>query len=133
MVKSNPKEGYMKKEFRWFGRLLCLVLVSALPLTMVACESDDDEGDDPDTAPVSITGDARFTAQNLSGDTSTVYFDGDYIGSVGPRESRTWDVPSGSHTIRIDNAEKDNSDDLDMTITFQAGQIVTLPFDWDDD
>ena len=123
----------MKKDFRWFIRLLCLLLVSALPLAMVACESEDnDEGDDPDAAPVSITGDAQFTAQNLSGDASTVYFDGDYIGTVGARESRTWDVPVGTHTIRIDNAEKDNSEDLDWTIEFEAGHNVTLPFDWDD-
>ena len=121
----------MKKDFRWFVRLLCFALVSLLPLMMTACEGDD-EGDDPDAAPVSITGDAQFTAQNLSGDASTVYFDDEYIGTVGARESRTWDVPSGSHKIRIDNAEKDNSDDWKQTIDFQAGQNYVLQFDWDD-
>ena len=120
----------MKKEYRWFVRLLCFVLVSALPLVMVACEGDDG-GDDPGEE-VPITGDSQLRMQNLSGDATTVYFDGNYIGTVGEHASRTWDVPSGFHTIHIDNAEKDNSEGADKFVTFEAGHIHTIQFDWDD-
>ena len=120
----------MKKKFRWFVRLLCFALVSLLPLMMAACESDG--GDDPDTEPVAISGDSQLTMQNLSGDATTVYFDGDYIGTVDAKAAKTWDVPTGTHTIHIDNAEKDNSEGADKIVDFVAGQNHIIQFDWED-
>ena len=54
-----------------------------------------------------------------------IYFDGDYIGRVESKKSRTWSVPSGSHHFK---ASSSSARDHERNITFYPGEttVVTL-------
>ena len=121
----------MKKTFE-FGRVAVIGLALAMMLITSACESGGG-GDSPDSEAASITGDAGMLMINNSSDETTVYFDGVYIGNVSGDGSRQWDVPAGSHVVRIDNAERDNSDDVEQRFSFRSGYTTTIHFDWEEE
>lgn len=108
---------------------ICLALIAVL--LMPACESGG--GDSPDSDEAAITGNAAMLLINDSSDESTIYFDGLYIGNVEGDGSREWSVPSGSHVVRIDNAERDNSDAVEQSFSFRDGYVTTIHFDWEEE
>ena len=91
------------------------------------------QGDDPDQEEVALTGDSTLLANNISSFDSTVYFNGQFLGVVGGDTSRSWTVPAGNHQVRVDNAERDNSEDLSQNYTFTSGQTTSITVDWEFD
>ena len=81
-------------------------------------------GDDPGSAEW-ITGDSALTVENPLWDDHTVYFDGQYIGKVDRESTRTWEVPSGVHEIRVDNAER-RTDDYRGSYYFEPARATLL-------
>jgi len=105
----------MRRPLGW--GLCCAVAVIGL---LTSC----DEGDKPG-APVWITGDSALTVENPLGDDYTVYFDGKYIGSVDSNSTRTWEVPSGAHSVQVDNEDRD-TDDYRGSYYFEPARATLL-------
>jgi len=99
----------------WFALLLPVLL-------FCGC----DGGDDPGMAAVPISGDAVLTVENPTDEDHTVYFDGQFIGKAHSNSARTWTVPSGLHQIRIDNAERDETDAFDGSYYFSPAEAIIL-------
>ena len=53
---------------------------------------------------------------------TNIYFDGDYIGTVAPGATGSWNVPTGRHTVRFTNAEKDNQEPDNVTLEFKENE-----------
>jgi hypothetical protein len=105
----------------------CLVLLVAASLAVVltGCEG---QGDTPGEE-VPITGDSTLTVHVSDYDT-TVYFDGQYIGTVQEDATRSWQVPSGTHELHFDNAEINNSEAHEATVTLVSGQELSYSVWW---
>jgi hypothetical protein len=108
---------------RWFG------FFGLLALMMVFCPGCDDGGDDPDQPPAEISGDAALTIENPWEDRFTVYFDGVFIGRVQPNSAKTWSVPSGNHTILVDNGDRDWTEPFQGAYYFAPGLALILTID----
>ena len=91
-----------------------LFVAASLVLGLCGCDSD------PAEAEAAISGDSRLVVFNQSGSDARVLFDHEYIGLVGPLESRSWQVPSGRHLVSIGG----NAEDMD----FRPGLTVTVTF-----
>ena len=111
-------------------QLFPVLMACMLGLISTSCEQGGGGGDDPGMEPAEISGDSGLLIINHSGDESTVYFDSIYIGNVEGHGSRQWDVPSGNHALRIDNAEQDNSEDIRERYDFPQNLILFLDIDW---
>ncbi|NCC52727.1 MAG: hypothetical protein EOM20_16120 [Spartobacteria bacterium] len=118
--------------FKYLGVLLTVIATATM---LTACESDSSSGggDDPDSSAAEISGDAALKVINESDYDSTVYFDGVYIGMVDSDSYYQWDVPTGTHEIKIDNAELDNSDAARLSVNFQSGMISPVTINWEED
>ncbi len=108
-------------------KMLIIIVSVAMALFFVSCS---DSGDDPDQPAKEMSGDSALRVDNSSEWDATVYFDGDYIGTVGSHSTRDWDVPVGSHTVTVDNAEEDNSEEVVRTVDFDEFTIYILTVDW---
>ncbi len=117
---------------RLFGWMMSVLAAATVSLMVSGCEGGGG-GDSPDSESAAISGNSGMLLINESSDESTVYFDGVYIGNVEGDGSRQWSVPSGSHVVRIDNAEQDNSEASEDTFSFKAGYVTTIHFDWEED
>jgi hypothetical protein len=111
------------KRFGWSLALAAMGVAAAVFVS--GCESG---GDDPG-GETSITGNSTLRVTNTSNYETTTYFDGDYIGSVAKDSSRSWRVPSGTHTVRFDNADV-TADPISGTYTFQSGGTWTITVTW---
>ena len=109
-------------------QIVVCIAAALISTFFISCSSG---GDEPDEPPMEITGDSVFRVINTSEWDSTVYFDGSYIGTVDAETQRDWDVPVGSHTVRVDNAEKDFTEAFSETIEFNEGMITILTVDWE--
>jgi len=115
--------------FSKFAVKKSLVLTIAIAMSLLFIVSCSDSGDDPGQS-VEISGDSALRIDNGSEWDATVYFDGDYIGSVNAHSIRDWDVPVGTHTVMVDNAEEDNSEEFEETAYFEKGMINIMHIDW---
>ncbi len=119
----------IKKRFGWLMSAIVAVIVSSI---LAGCEGGGGSGDSPDSESAAISGNSGMLLINDSSDESTIYFDGVYIGNVEGDGSRQWSVPSGRHVLRVDNAERDNSDAFEDAFSFTAGYVTTIHFDWEE-
>lgn len=95
-----------------------LFLFIVLALVMISCEKEED-----------ITGDSGLKVINDCSVGVKIYFDDAYIGRVESDEDETWDVPSGSHTVK---ATCSFYDDWEQTTTFYVGvtKVVRLEIEY---
>jgi hypothetical protein len=101
------------------------VVCVAGAMLMAGCEGGDSGGDE-----TAISGSSQLRVINDSDYSTTTYFDGDYIGEVGKNSSRTWNVPTGSHTVRFDNADV-SADAITRTYSFQSGREWIVTVTWE--
>lgn len=118
----------IKKRIEW---LVSATVVAIISMMLAGCEGGGG-GDSPDSESAAISGNSGMLLINDSSDESTIYFDGVYIGNVEGDGSRQWSVPSGRHVLRVDNAERDNSEAFEDTFSFTDGYVTTIHFDWEE-
>ena len=119
----------MKVRGPWLRSVVVLgmMLVSAMG---VGCDSGGGEDkDNKPGAPVTISGESTLRVI-VSDDITNVYFDGDYLGTVAPGETRDYDVPTGTHKVKFTNAEKDNQKPGSLTIDFMKDTIHPVTVRW---
>ena len=100
------------KKFKFLAIILVIMLAAS-------CEKEED-----------ITGDSGLKVINDCSTSVKIYFDDSYIGRVSSDESETWDVPSGTHTVK---ATCSFYDDWEQTTTFYVGitKVIRLEIDYD--
>ena len=117
----------MMKGLRSAGWLLCMLL-----LLVFSSGCDSGGGEDKDNnpgAPVAISGESTLRVI-VSDDITNIYYDGDYLGTVAPGETRDYDVPTGSHVVKFTNAEKNNQKPGSLTIDFMKDTIHPVTVRW---
>ena len=99
-------------------RKLKFLAIIFLMMAALSCEKEED-----------ITGDSGLKIINDCTTSVKVYFDDSYIGRVSSDESETWDVPSGTHTVK---ATSSFYDDWEQTLTFYVGvtKVVRLEIEY---
>lgn len=113
---------------RWMGVAL---LAAALAGWTTGCDSGggEDKDDNPGD-PVALSGASTLRA-TVYDDITNIYFDGAYLGTQAPKETRDYGVPTGEHVVKFTNAEKDNQKPDSLTINFQKGYIHPVSVTWE--
>jgi len=93
--------------------LILIIFPFSFSFLITSCEEDETE----------ISGDSSLLVKNELSVSADIYFDGDFIGDVDDESSRTWSVPSGTHTVK---AECSYKGDVVKTPTFPVGGTVTM-------
>lgn len=77
-----------------------------------------------------ISGDSHLKVINNASAGIKIYFDDSFIGRVDSDENETWDVPTGSHTVK---ATALLYDDYETTLTFYEGEtrIITITLSYE--
>lgn len=97
------------------GSSIALFMLFAICVFLGGCEDDDE-----------ITGDAHLKVVNECNLSLTIYFDGTKLGKVAGDESETWDVPSGTHTVK---ATCYMASDYEDSHTFRDGHTTVIVLD----
>ena len=79
-----------------------------------------------------ITGSSGLSV-NVKDCITNIYFDDDYIGTLAPGVTRTWNVPPGEHTVRFTNAEKDNQLPVSKKLEFKENETLPICVTWQKD
>jgi len=93
--------------------LIAIIMSLSLMVLTVGCPDNDDN-----LTEYQIAGDSNLKVINDSFKTIKVYFDNNYIGDVNSDSYRIWNVPTGSHTIKV---TAENVEDVKETYYFEAG------------
>ena len=118
----------LKSKMMRFGFALFAMAVITVG---TGCDSGGGEDKDNDPGdPKMISGDSTLRV-TVNDDITNIYFDGDYLGTVAPGDTQDYSVPSGTHNVKVTNAEKDNQKPDTMTIDFQKGFVHAVTVSWE--
>lgn len=119
--------GLTPMSLKHLSRCIVVVLVSLFCFAICGCETGDSADDNPGTE-TAISGNAKLKISVRNYKTN-IYFDGQYIGAIEAGTSRTWSVPSGTHTVKATNAEVQHNP-AERTITLAAGRTYVMSVSW---